>query len=229
MEFITDFEKNTNQYSKKIKDSTYIEKGRSLNDEKGCKDICEIIISQNEIEYSSLDSVQKNKFIVDKKLDIASNVIKHQKYSKKFSVSLIQKGLQTENNLSSILYLNEIYKTKCIIYNKDTNKYYTTNVKGYEPVYCIYKQNSWFVFEEKPNYDDLIFSDISDLNTILNFDYPSIFIYKPYLDSLSKYKIKQLEEIAADLDISLQSSNGKKKLKKELYDDINLKQYIQDI
>ena len=229
MEFINDFEKNTNQYSKKIKGSTYIEKGKPLNVEKGCKDICEIIIGQNEIEYSSLDQVQKKQFIIDKKLEIASTVTKNQKYSKKFSTSLLQKGFQSENNLSSILYLNEFYKTKCIIYNKDTNKYYTTSVKGYEPVYCVYKQNSWFVFEETINYDDLVFSDIDDLNTILNFDYSTIFIYKPFLDSLSKYKIKQLEEIAVGMNIELQSSNGKKKLKKDLYDDINLKHYIQDI
>ena len=54
-------------------------------------------------------------------------------------------------------------------------------------------------------------------------------IFKPYLKPLAKYKVKELEQIATDLSISLKDNQGKKKLKKQLYDEINLKHFTQDI
>ena len=115
MEFITDFEKNTNEYSTKIKDSIYLEKAKDVG-VKGIKDICEVIIGANEIEYQTISASEKPKFVQDKKLDIASKVIKNTKHTKKFSESLIQNGFQSINHFSSILYLNELYKVNCIIY-----------------------------------------------------------------------------------------------------------------
>ena len=228
MEFITDFEKNTNGYSKKIKDSIYHETAKPI-EVKGCKDICEVIIGANEIEYQSISTSEKSKFIRDKKLDIASNVIKNEKHTKKFSQSLIQKGLQGINHFSSVLYMNEIYKVNCIIYNKDTNKYYSTTVKDYEPLYCVYRNNSWFQVNDTIEFEKLKFAEITELSSVVTLDYPSILIYQQFLESLSKYKVKQLEEIAVNEGISLVNGTGKKKIKKELYDDINLKHYIQDI
>ena len=228
MEFINEFEKNTNEYSTKIKDSVYLEKAKQETI-KGIKDICEVIIGANEIEYQTISASEKPKFVQDKKLDIASNVMKNAKYTKKFSQSLIQNGFQSINHFSSILYLNEFYKVNCIIYNNDTNKYYSTTVKKYEPLYCVYRNNSWFQVNDVIDSEKLKFAEITELSSVLSLDYPSILIYQQFLESLSKYKVKQLEEIAVNEDISLLTANGKKKIKKELYDDINLKHYIQDI
>ena len=50
-------------------------------------------------------------------------------------------------------------------------------------------------------------------------------IYKPYLLNISKYKVLELEKIAEENNISLVNNNGKKKLKKELYNEINLKYF----
>jgi hypothetical protein len=228
MEFIKEFENNTNQYSKKIKDSIYLEKAKKI-DVKGCEDICEVIIGANEIEYQTIGEVGKNKFITDKKLNIASGVPKNSKYAKKLSQSLIQNGFQGINNFSSILYLNEFYKVNCIIYNTTTKKYYSTTVKNYEPLYCIYRNNGWFQVNDVIEAGKTTFSEVSELSTVVTMDYPSIFIYQQYLESISKYKAKQLEEIAVKEGIPLENDNGKKKIKKELYDTINLKHYIQDI
>ena len=68
MEFIEIFENSSNQYSKKIKESKYTE-GRQGIQKKGVDDICEIIIGNNEIEYSSYETPQKSSFILKKKLD----------------------------------------------------------------------------------------------------------------------------------------------------------------
>ena len=54
-------------------------------------------------------------------------------------------------------------------------------------------------------------------------------IYKPFLASFSKYKLPELEKIAIENDVSLETITGKKKLKKDLFDDINLKHFKKDI
>ena len=228
MEFIQLLENSTNNFSNKIKDSKYLE-GVNKVVKKGIDDICEIIIGNNEIEYSSYEESQKSTFIQKKKLDIASNIVSKDNYSKKFTTLLIQNGLQNKNTLSSILYLNEYYKINCVIYNGDVNEVYKTSFKNYEPLYCIYKNNSWFHANELMIDNVSINPDIKKLDTILTIDIDTILIYKPYLMPITKYKLKELEEIAKEDDISLEGNTGKKKLKKQLYEDINLKHYIQDI
>ena len=228
MEFIEIFENSTNQYSKKIKDSKYTE-GRQEIQQKGVDDICEIIIGNNEIEYSSCGNSQKSSLILKKKLEIASSIIPKENYTKKFTVSLIQNGFQSKNVFSSILYLNEFYKIHCIIYNEDTNQYYRTSLKNYDPLYCVYKNSSWFIMNEVTVDTTHFSNDVDGLDTILTLDMKDIYIYKPYLMPITKYKLKDLEEIAKEKEIPLNGTTGKKKLKKQLYDDINLKHYIQDI
>ena len=192
MEFIEIFENSSNQFSKKIKGSKYTESRQEIQ-KKGVDDICEIIIGNNEIEYSSYETSQKSSFIFKKKLEIASNVISKENYSKSFTTSLIQAGFQNKNVFSSILYLNEHYKVHCIIYNEDTDQYYQTSLKQYEPLYCVYKNNSWFTTNEVMMDTTKISTDINDLKTILTIDINTLYIYKPYLMPITKYKLKDLE------------------------------------
>ena len=228
MEFIQLLEHSTDDFSNKIKDSKYLE-GVNKVVKKGVDDICEIIIGNNEIEYSSYEESQKSTFIQKKKLDIASKIVSKDNYSKKFTTLLIQNGLQNKNTLSSILYLNEYYKINCVIYNEDVKQFYKTSFKDYEPLYCIYKNNSWFHANELMVDNVSINLDIKKLDTILTMDMNTLSIYKPYLMPITKYKLKELEGIAKKDEIPLEDNTGKKKLKKQLYEDINLKHYIQDI
>ena len=228
MEFINDFETNKNQFAKKIKESSFLEGGKII-EEKGVDDICEIIIGNNEIVYQSYEKSQKSSFITQKKLEIAENIVKNWNYSKKFKVSMIQNGFQMKNVFSSILYLNEHYKINCIIYNEDRNEYYKTSLKDYDPLYCIYKNNSWFLSNEINVDLSKVTIDVNDLDTILTMDMKDIYIFQPFLKPLAKYKLSDLEGLAEEDGVSLVTESGKKKLKKQLYDDINLKHYIQDI
>jgi len=228
MEFIERFESEAYKYTKTIKTSSFVEgHGKKVQKKEGTKDICEVIIGANEIEYSSIEKVQKPHFIINKKLEIASNIEKNEIFSKKFSTSLIQSGLQNNNHISSIFYLNHYYKVHCIIYNQDTKKYYQTTVKEYPKVVCIYKDNKWSEStEEIP--EKINYSDIQELNQIIELDVDWM-IYKPFLASFSKYKLPELEKIATENDVSLETITGKKKLKKDLFDDINLKHFKKDI
>ena len=228
MDLIKKFNSCNNSYSKKINsNSPYIEGNTSKVKYIGSNDICEIIIGDNEIEYYTLNNQQKTIFIKKNKLEIASNINKDNKYSKSFSISLLQKGFQNINHFSSILYLNDYYKIHCIIYNKDNNEFYGTSFKDYPSLICTYHDNKWNKYlDDIPSTFNINFN-YKDLHNILTLDH-NINIYKPYLGSISKYKLKDLEKICIDEGIPLQE-NGKKKLKKVLYDNINLKHINEDI
>ena len=234
MEIISKLQDNKNAFTKKIKESRFIEGVEKESSKSNLvDDICECFIANNEIEYATHES--KDTFTKSMKLDIASTV-DTSLYVKTFTRNMIQAGLQKKNYFSSILYLNDYYKTNCIIYNKATGKYYSTCLKKYEPFICLYENDKWSIMDiahineasDSPTDMDLItFSPISELEHILTMDFKLEIPYKTDLMSIGKYKAKELEDIAKTLDIPL-SVNGKKKVKKVLYDDINLK-YCQQL
>lgn len=225
MDLIESFQHLNNQYSRKIKTIKYTEGEKVIIEKEGVKDICELIIGNNELEYNNIEKSHRNSFIVNKKLELAGEIKKDERYSKKFSSKLIQNGLQEINYLSSILYLNEIYKIHCVIYNSNTKKYYHTSYRNYPKVVCLYKNNTWFIDDtlEVPNES----SDVKELSTIITLD-SDVMIFKTFLNPISKYKISELEDKCREINIKLLKSNGKKKLKKELYDEINLYEIKKD-
>ena len=117
MDLIRDHKHVTNEYSKKIRIIKYTEGENITIEKEGAMDICEIIISQNDNEYSTIQKQQRQNYIINKKLEIADNVTKDEKFNKSFSPKIIQAGLQNKNCLSSILYMNELYKINTIICN----------------------------------------------------------------------------------------------------------------
>lgn len=222
-EFIKLFKESNNDYSSKIKDSIYIEGNNTIIQEKGVNDICEIIIGDNSIEYESMDDNHKGQFIIQEKLNIVSNINVSSTYCREFNDSLINTGFQNKNYLSSILYLNEHYGINVIIFNKENNKYYKTTVKNKPKLFCKYKNNSWFIDncpETEPEYSD----DISELSNIITIDCSTI-IWKPGYFPINKYKLEELKDLCEKSGISLINESGKKKLKKQLYDDLNLNYY----
>ena len=226
MEIISKLQDNKNAFTKKIKESRFIEGiEKESSKSNSVEDICECFIANNEIEYATHES--KDTFTKSMKLDIAST-IDTSLYVKTFTRIMIQAGLQKENHFSSILYLNDHYKTNCIIYNQATGKYYSTCFKNYEPFICLYENDKWSIMDTVPDdMNKITLSPISELEHILTMDFKHEIPYKTDLMSIGKYKAKELEDIAKTLDIPL-SVNGKKKVKKVLYDDINLK-YCQQL
>ena len=220
MELIREFGNVNNTYTKKIKISKYTEGENLVVEKSGVKDICEIIISQNVQEYDTIQKNHRENFVTNKKLEIADDVRKNEKYNRSFTPKIIQTGLQNKNYLSSILYMNEIYKINTVIYNSSTSKYYPTSLMDYPKLYCEYKGNTWFEKEEN-NGDKLPFNPISELSEILTID-TDIMIFKSKLEPLSKYKVKDLEKLCSENNISTLKKDGKKKLKKELYDELSI-------
>lgn len=219
MELIRDYKYVNNKYTEKIRITKYTE-GENIKIEKeGLEDICEIIISQNDQEYNTTQKNHRKNYITNKKLEIADKVVKDDKYNRSFTPKIIQSGLQEKNCLSSILYMNELYKINTIIYNGTTGKFYKTSIKDYPPLFCEYKNKTWYLIDN-PSEKEFELNSLEDLSEILKID-SNIMIFKSKLEGISKYKLKDLEDLCKQHNIDIMG-NGKKKLKKQLYDDISL-------
>lgn len=229
MEFIDKFTKSTDNFTSKINDSKFIQ-GNPIIKEIGKTDISEIIIEKYEIECLTLNNDQRKQFVVKKKLEISERFNDFSSnYNSKFNESLVMAGFQKENILSTVLFLNEYYKINIMIYNKDTGKYYRTSlIDNYTPFIVIYDNNNWFHKEEENNQEEIEYGDIQELDTILTLDC-SIYIKKPYLQNIGKYKLKDLQEICETMNINIKNDKNKNKNKKELFNEINLKHYNSNI
>lgn len=230
MEFIDKFTQSKDNFTSKINDSKFIQ-GNPIIKEKGKTDISEIIIEKYEIECLTLNNDQRKQFVIKKKLEISERFNDFSSnYNTKFNELLVMTGFQKENILSTVLFLNEYYKINIIIYNKDTGKYYRTSlIDDYTPFIVIYDNNNWFYKEENDDEGNKMeYGDIQDLDTILTLDC-SIYIKKPYLQNIGKYKIKDLQEICETMNINIKNDKNKNKNKKELFDEINLKHYNSNI
>lgn len=220
MELINQLKENNHTFTSKIRDSPFIEGNVTMGEVvESYKDICECFIANSEIEYSTHSS--KETFTKTKKLEIASD-IDNSGFTKTFSKNMIQRGLQKENHYSSVLYLNHHYKVNCVIYNSVTNKYYKTGVKNAPIFMCVYGNNNQWSIMEGDIPQDIEYSTNDDLEHILTMDISTNMIYKTNLLAIGKYKVAELEEKAKSLDVPL-IVNGKKKNKKILYEDVNLK------
>jgi hypothetical protein len=146
-------------------------------------------------------------------------------YDKRFSKKLLQRGLQENDTLSTILYLSDLYNFGLVIYDKDYNKYYKLYTKSKPEVYICY-ENKYFRNMETPS--DMLnikyMEDLSGLSNMLNMNLKDIYIYKKYLKPISNYKIDELKKIAKELDVDIMK-NGKCMNKQELYNMINLSKY----
>tara|TARA_B110000967_G_C18845685_1_gene541832 strand:+ start:484 stop:1161 length:678 start_codon:yes stop_codon:yes gene_type:complete len=220
MELIKEYKNVHNDYTKKIRVTKYTEGENITREVEGVKDICEIIISQNDQEYDTVQKTQRKNYIIKKKLEIADVVEKNERFTKSFNPKLIQRGLQNNNHISSILYMNELYKVNTVIYNTITNKFYKTSFMDYPILFCEYKNNSWHHLEDVKVDENTKYHPISEIPDILTHD-TTMMIFKSNMESISKYKIKDLEIMCSENDLET-TRNGKKKLKKELYDELSL-------
>lgn len=224
-----------NIYCDNIKNSKYTQRRLlNKNDNIECitssKNLEELIL--HTYDYASLIDKNDKNYVEKRKLEFATLLdengeIVYDKfnYDKRFSKKLLQRGLQQNDILSTILYLSDLYDFGLIIYDKDYNKYYKLYTKVKPEVYICY-ENKIFRNMEKPS--DMIkidfMEDLSGLSNMLDMDIKDIHIYKKYLKPISNYKIDELKKIAEELNVNM-TKNGKRMNKRELYDSINLSQY----
>ena len=235
-----DLKNKSNDYSRKITENKYTQSAAKIEDIKSSitdnnksiisvkefNTLFELLLSIKDVNYCLLENNEKDKYVSDQKIHLCSTIDDNYdnfNFNKKIlPKALICANLQKKDNiLSLILFYNEYYKINIIIHNKSSNNVYRTGLKDYEKVFITYYNKKWVIIEEKDLEINDIFSDINELNTILDIDLKTNIVYNQYLKAISNYKLPDLVEEAGKCDISLNKNNGKKKTKKELYDEIN--------
>ena len=93
-------------------------------------------------------------------------------------------------------------------------------MKDYEKVFISYCDKKWMISEDVEDTGE--YSDVNELINLFDIDVKTNFVYTTFLKAISNYKANDLITIANELNVSLIKENGKKKNKKELYDEINL-------
>ena len=183
-------------------------------------------------DYNSVLQENPELYVNKRKMELGSFIDEHTEktydafgYDKKFSKKLIQRGLQETDMLSTSLYLSDLYNFTIVLYEKMNDKYYKLSVKDKPLVYICYENKSFRYIEESNVLGDIVYeNDINGLKDIVNCNVKDIHIYNKYLKAISNYKMEELVKIANELGVD-KVKNGKKLVKKELYDNINMSKY----
>ena len=215
-----------------INESEYIEKINNNNNKiknNKIKSLVYCIFSQYDPIFQTIPNNEKKLYFKNKITEICSLIDENKdKYYNNFKLNekilktkiiqySLQSSLENENLLSSLLYLNELYKKHfIIIYN---NNYYETSLKNYSKDYILFKDDvfSFTEFNDNLKIDKIQNLPIkNDLNKFNLIDY-----YHKNLKPISNYKLNDLHNIASELNISIKN-NIKNKTKQDLYNEINI-------
>jgi hypothetical protein len=224
MELLSSLNSKKN-YCGSIKTSNYTQQIHNRPKQKVYQNINYLFIDHFDVTCSILEEKEKEVYVKQRIVEIATAIDENAnetydifKYSKQMKSSTIQIGLQSLNNLSSLLYLSDLYKVTSVIYIDSLKTKITTSKKTRNLLHILYKDGSFIVMDEANDYKE---GDFKQLGECFVLNTKNLDIYVNHLQAISKYKSPELIDIAKGIGLPLEY-NGKKKVKKQLYDDINL-------
>lgn len=224
---------NDNLFCDKIHTSKYLQTNKIKDTHTIYPNIIELLFTHYDHFYSVIDKKDKkdkNLYIKQRLIEIATKLDEESSeyyhkynYNKKLSISIIQYGLQTMGTLSTLLYLADLYNISVIVYIIKTKQKIITSDKTRQLFHLIYTpEGKWYnidkISDELSSYME---TSISGLSECLVLDVLTKDIYVRFLGGIGSYKSSELIKMATERNIPLMKG-GKKKVKKQLYDDINL-------
>ena len=226
MDLLTKFTKDK-IFSDRIHPSSY-EQGKHTNSKQVFPSILDLFFSVYDHHYSFIENKDKLLYVKQLIMNIATEIDENKQhkydnfnYLKCMNSTVIQQGLQAMNTVSSLLYLSDYYGVTTNVYLETPMLKVATSEKTRKEFNIVYNVDcKWSEIDVVTDYKDGSFEDLG-LGLTLDVNTPNI--YKKYLNPIGKYKSPELIEIAKEMNLPL-DKDGKKKVKKELYDDINLYQ-----
>jgi hypothetical protein len=228
MELLTNFAKHDKHYTSSIKQSEYVQTYSTTKSISGksYQSINQLFIDLFDPTCSILEDKGKHIYMNKLLIDIATQIDEHKEdtydkfnYSKLMKPELIQRGLQINNSVSSLLYLSDYYKVTSSIYLTSAKVKVVTSDKDRTHLHILY--NGQFSVINDDSIPEFNKGDFKEVGECFIMDVSTKDIYNKFLDPISKYKASELAVLANEVGVSLEDG-GKKKVKKVLYDDINL-------
>lgn len=215
-----------------INESSFIETIKTTEIKEEYYNFLFCILDNYDLILSS--SHKKDKLTIFKKrvLEISSmidedpgNFYDNMKYNiKTMKKKIIQLNLhgsmEKEKNISSLYYMNDLFKIHLVFVDLNKGEYYETTTKNYNKIYLYLNKNKFYLMDELK--DNITLKNITE--SIFNIDVKNI--YETFLQPIGKYKINDLKDIASGLNIPLKVNN-KNKTKNVLYDEINMMKLIE--
>jgi hypothetical protein len=218
--------KSSKNYCESIRDSSFTQQISSYPKRKVYQNINDLFMDRFDPTCSILEEKDKPVYRKQRIIEIATDIDEKKetnydkfKYSSKhMKSSVIQIGLQTPNALSSVLYLGDLYKVTPVIHLETLKIKVTTSKKTRENFHILYKDGSFMELDESTDFKTGSYTHLGEC-FVLNIT--DLSVYANFLNPIGKYKAPELIELAKKIQIPLEV-NGKKKVKKQLYDDINV-------
>lgn len=214
-------------YCDSIQVSNYQQTTASLKQPKitsfvNCADL---LIATFDPTASVLSGSELVDYCLQRRLEIATQIDEQKEttydryhYHKQMKPNVIQMGLQTKNSLSSVLYLSNVYKLSPTMISMSSQTQVLLNQTNQTPCAILFQNGRFQIISDLPPFQEGSYENLSEYFVL---DVKNLQIYQPYLEPISKYKMNELIEIADKRCISI--TNGtKKKVKKDLYNDINV-------
>ena len=230
MDLVINYSKN---YAEGIIESDYTENKKNnknkviLNNSNKFNYLIYAILKTNESDLIlSGDSsllIEKVKMKILSELCENDDLYQKYKYKKTFTKKLIEQGLNINVNISSILFIADYYNINIVLFHN--NLYYKLFKKQKLDNIQVYTFNNGWIFDTGCNISSITNINLINkelISNILTDDLKGKYdIHNTYLDSISKYKLIDLQTIAKKNNISIK--NNEKNLKKQdLYDKINI-------
>lgn len=220
---------STKTYCENIKESSYIQRVNDEDKNKVYQDINNLFIDMFDPTCNILDEKDKDVYYIQRLLEIATdideksdtNYLNYKYSSKVFKPSLIQSGLQTPNTLSSVIYLGDFNKVTPVIYIESIKTKIIISQKTRNNIHILYKDGTFSELDEQLDYK---LGSYDDLKHALVLNVKKLDVYELELEPIGKYKVTELFELATKFNLPTEE-NGKKKVKKQMYDELYL-QYL---
>ena len=220
---------STKTYCENIKESSYVQRVNDVNNVNNTKvyqDINNLFVDKFDPTCNILDEKDKDVYYIQRLLEIATdidekndtNYLNYKYSSKVFKTSLIQSGLQTPNTLSSVIYLGDFYKVKPVIYIDSIKTKIIISQKNRNNIHILFKDGTFTELDEPLEYK---LGSYDDLKHALVLNVKKLDVYELDLQPIGKYKVTELVELANKINLPIEE-NGKKKVKKQLYDELYL-------
>ena len=216
---------STKIYCGNIKESPYVQRVSESTD-KVYQDINNLFIDKFDPTCNIIEETDKKIYYVQRLLEIATDVdekhdtnyLKYKYSSKVLKTNLIQSGLQIPNALSSVIYLGDFYKVTPVIYIDYLQKKVVISQKTRTNIHILYKDGTFAELDDPPEYIEGSYDNLKEC-FVLNVK--KLDVYQLDLQPIGKYKVTELVELANKENLPIEE-NGKKKVKKQLYDELYL-------